>query len=429
MLYTTLEAVKKALGVSLEDHSQDTQLHQLMAQASRAIDLWAKREFGRRRYREVIEPARQQCAVRNTLEVVGQGYRELRKHLPALEEPQYIAGIKPRFNKWMEDVENVLPEDPTLCMLWSREAISVVGEHLCCTPRVSWIIECTPPGEPLWIRGIEAYFRQEVVLCFTTATQRMDVWVGWDGEQERSKLRQKVQKLLVPYSLKRLYLPPPGMDEKAEQQWIKSNIALLCLYLVQEGLVSLNTDPPLWEFLLSYLQTFRGVETLEAPNVLGDLIARYRIPEDGRAWCKYVADTIKHLVKNPERSTYSYVIPDPTSPTGLQYMIPAAADRVEMSHRRLYQLVEAGEVRTETVSVDGKQYQIVPLDEIDQLQTRRTQKRGRQVLIARWADARGISTKSARTWVTRQERQGLSREAICQKIRDTLQQHQQGSDT
>jgi hypothetical protein len=110
-------------------------------------------------------------------------------------------------------------------------------------------------------------------------------------------------------------------------------------------------------------------------------------------------------------------------------MIPAAADRLGMSHRWLYKLVEAGAVRTETVSVDGKRYQRVPLDEIERLQTRLKEKCERQAFIEGWATARGISPKSARRWLEDQEKNGLSREEIRQKIRDALQQRQQGSDT
>src|SRR5262245_34584766 len=91
MLYTTLEAAKKALRIPLEDHSQDALLHQLITQASGVINLWTKREFGRKRCRELIEPARLWCDVSNTIEVVGQGYIELLKYLHILESPQYCA--------------------------------------------------------------------------------------------------------------------------------------------------------------------------------------------------------------------------------------------------------------------------------------------------------------------------------------------------
>jgi len=242
----------------------------------------------------------------------------------------------------------------------------------------------------------------------------------------QDNLPRKSEILLHPHTKKRLYLPLPWIDHPSPPTWKEDTIALLCFYLVQAGLASTDTDQPLGEFLWSYEQQLPGAQEPAAPVVLPELLARYRIPRNRHAWRAYARNTSKHLAKNPERPNYSYVIPDPTSPTGWQYMIPAVAERLGISKEMLYRLVKSGKVRTETRSIDGRQYQIVPTDEFDRLQRQREQKQERQALTEAYADRRGIPYKSAQRWIERQERKGLGNKEIAQKVMDT---HQQGADT
>jgi hypothetical protein len=255
-----------------------------------------------------------------------------------------------------------------------------------------------------------AFLGWEMLLRYTredgTPAKQMDILVRWRGEQQRSKIPRRVVKSIFPHAHKRLYIPPWETLSKREiRAWTQDNIALVSLYLVQAGLISLDEDQSVQHFLLSYLSKFKGAVQVGAGSVLAEILTSYRLPEEYRAWRKYVSKTIRGLVATEKRQERSYVISDPTG-TEEHLMVPAVADRLGMPTRSLYHLVKQGAVRAKEVTVEGRRYQTIPDAEIARLEQLQGQKRLRKARIAAWAEKQGIPPASARRWVERQEKKG-----------------------
>src|SRR5712692_8154986 len=115
------------------------------------------------------------------------------------------------------------------------------------------------------------FFRRE-----TGGSRRMDVGVFWGGEQQRLGVPRKLTKPLLPYARQRIYFFPDTMTPAA----INGACASVCLYLVRDMLVSLEDTPTVWDFLLSYLGTFKGAKQVGEAAFLAHLIAHYQMPED-----------------------------------------------------------------------------------------------------------------------------------------------------
>jgi hypothetical protein len=167
-------------------------------------------------------------------------------------------------------------------------------------------------------------------------------------------LPKKVQKHITPYALKRVYILPlePRVKEQALQGWWHDTFALVSLYLVQEKLVSLEDDQIILESLLSYLGSLQEQRKLDPEMVLAEILKHYQFPEDYRALRLYLSKTIKGLAAIEEKQQWDYVIRDSTGKERL--MIRAAAERLGMSRRSLYYLVQQGKVSIEKISVGTK---------------------------------------------------------------------------
>jgi transposase len=187
----------------------------------------------------------------------------------------------------------------------------------------------------------------------------------------------------------------------------------MSLYLIQAGLISLDEDQDVQQFLLSYLSGFRRAAQVGAASVLAEILTHYRLPEDYRAWRKYVGKTIKGLVATQKRQ-------DRTIGVSVRrigpLMIPEVAGRVGLSRETLYRQVRRGQVRAEKVNVGTVSYLALSDTEVEQLKKEQEQKQLRKALIAAWANKQGISKHSARQWVRRQERQGLGIKEMSEKI-------------
>jgi hypothetical protein len=82
---------------------------------------------------------------------------------------------------------------------------------------------------------------------------------------------------------------------------VEDLVTLLCLYLVQEDLVRLESDGDLRAWLFGYLHRFKGARELGVDYALGEIVTHYQIPEDYRALRKYIAKSVHGLLANQRR--------------------------------------------------------------------------------------------------------------------------------
>jgi hypothetical protein len=277
-----------------------------------------------------------------------------------------------------------------------------------------------------------------------------DVLVGWGAEKERFPLSREERKLVVERGRKRLYLPLKLQTSVQIDQMVQEATALVCLFLAQKQLVSLDSNKIVRNFLLSYVAKCKGAEDVDITRVLEKILRSYQFPEDYRAFRKYVETTIwRELTPQRRRACRSFSLDSARSADLL--VITAAADheesenvrkirscsrseharrgestynnavfvvaeRLEVSERWLYTLAKQEKVRT-----DKNPYLILPSHEVERLEREQAERRLRKMLIK----ARQIKVQqakpnsliaSARRWVERQEKQGLGIKEIIQKI-------------
>jgi hypothetical protein len=246
-------------------------------------------------------------------------------------------------------------------------------------------------------------------------------WEPWSGPGVRSPLPRKVRTRLLPYTRRRLYLPDTLSGPRSMQSWGEAAGTLMCLYLAQAGLMLIDEDHAARDGLLSYLDRFRGARTVGAHMLLAKLLAHYQIPEDYRAFTKYIRRTIRGLLAEQRGGEISQVIRDPDTSESY-YLVDAAAASLGISTRRLYELVERGTARIATVRVGGRSYRAIPQDELARLERVYAVKRLRQAFIGWLARTKQIKPASARRQIERAERRGRTIEAIVKEYPKFRQQ-------
>jgi hypothetical protein len=201
----------------------------------------------------------------------------------------------------------------------------------------------------------------------------------------------------------------------------------MCLYLAQAGLLSIDEDHAARDGLLSYLNQFRGARTVGAHMLLAELLVHYQIPEDYRAFTKYIGRTIRGLLAGQRGGEISQVISDPET-SERYYLVDAAAASLGISTRRLYELVQCGTARIATVRGRGQTYQAIPQDELARLGRVYAVKRVRRDLIRWLARTKQIKRSSARRQIERAEKRGQTIEAIVKEYPEFRQQGVEAED-
>jgi hypothetical protein len=248
--------------------------------------------------------------------------------------------------------------------------------------------------------------------------QRLDMILlsePWSGPSIRSSLPRRARTLMMPYTRRRLYLPHSHVGRLSWDSLIGTVVALMLLYLTQEGLVSVDEDQTVREWLLAYLGRFRGAREVGAHRILGELLAHYRMPEDYRAFTKYVKRTIRGLMAEEGHTPPPDVLQDPDT-AECYYPVPAAAMRLGISPRRLYELIKSGRARIAEVRSGQETYRAIPRDELSRLEDWYARRHVRQQFIRWLARTRHIQLASARRDVERAEKRGYSLEDLVRRF-------------
>jgi hypothetical protein len=363
-VYTTLAAVKAELGIPPEDHSQDARLQDLMREATGAIDAWIGRPLAQRRYIETIRPAPRVLVGSSVGQLACRALAEAVRYLEVLSRPDEQAQEAPGLDKWLASAKEALQQDPAACALFTKELVWFKCGAVQGGSRATWMMERDEDGQFWCSRELAVdVFRVE------EGYQRLTVmiyWAPWSGPDVRSRLPRKARTRLMPYTRRRLYLPHTLSGPRSMQSWGEAAGTLMLLYLAQAGLMSIDEDHAARDGLLSYLDRFRGARTVGAHVLLAELLAHYQIPEDYRAFTKYIRRTIRGLLAEQRGGEISQVIEDPDTSKSY-YPVDAAAASLGISTRRLYELVKRGTARIATVRVGGQTYRAIPYDELARL--------------------------------------------------------------
>lgn len=221
-----------------------------------------------------------------------------------------------RLHEWLRDEHN----PPVAETIYSQPLNAFQKEGLSVWPRVCWILTHHGLQRSFEPTPKEAFFSRELALIFIREDptpdlrRRMDVSIGWGGERERLPLPRLAKSLLGPYARKRLYWPIGKLSARNIRSAVEAMYALRYVYLVQEGLVNFDENPTVQRFLFSYVDKFKkakqvGVGSVLA-HILGDYVfpkhskllnrskaidpqvgkrlRRYTLPEDYRAFSKYI---------------------------------------------------------------------------------------------------------------------------------------------
>jgi hypothetical protein len=494
--------------MSSPEKDQEAELRALLVETGRFIERWggvppATRERLARWHEPPALPsgvwqtpaelreALDYCAltVGQPLELIGHALHLVLRYAKSLHTPAVWAEEQGRVQPWLGERAGVLPAPrrPPEAYIETKPLAHVHVGTLSCDLEARWILSAVAP-QPGVDRGSASTMdarawdlHLEVALIFLRreaeaarfSAKRMDVLVFCGGEHSRLPLPRTVKRRLhdrpherppeqlgVPLVEKRLYIPAGHGVERSVRAAVEDLVALLCLYLVQENLVRLESDGDVRAWLSDYLRRYKGARELGVDYALGEIVTHYQIPEDYRALRKYVAKTLHGLVVHqrrqegldPAQTSIAVRAMDlsagwdedadvpsqgrhrrhpvmrvPSTNPGLQTIATAAAS-VGMSVRGLYRLVNTGKVQTEPVTYGRKQYLMISAEEIHRLQEARAQQQWRKDLIEGLSATAGIAKGSARRWVERQEAQGLDREAIRQRVRKRLQRLQRGEE-
>jgi len=286
---------------------------------------------------------------------------------------------------------------------------------------------------------------RQMSLCFTQgpkgAVKRLDVNIGWDGEQhEHAYTRQLVKACLVPYAPRRVYLPraydayASSSTSQALHAAVQAAYAVLCIYLVQEGIVEWDNDAPVRAFLASYLGRFasgyrlpakvredvawdiacgtrtRNIKHLKLPSDVR--LPRYTWEEDYRSFSMYVKQVLKDYERRARKASGWKRSYDSDNPS-----LRAVAAREGIAERTLYDHARRGKLLTQ--GGDGQPLTI-PDGAMAQWKQEREQEHDqrcdRQQLIRQYAAIRNIDYRSAQRWMERQERRGVTPTEIRQKV-------------
>jgi len=269
----------------------------------------------------------------------------------------------------------------------------------------------------------------------SASRHRLDVIMYGPNEKGRSQFppqkAQTLKRLIAWWAHKRLYLPFASgqkLSQHAIEQWTESALALLCLYLVQPetGLLPLDEDHSVRDFLLQYISHVAPSEEVGATEVLEVMLRSYRLPEDPWAFHTYTRKTFQGLWKNQTRQ-YRTAVAAVSQHSA--YGIEVAADLLGISARTLYDQVAKGKIEAHR---DQGGLLVISAAEVERLRAQQSQAEHRKALIALYAAARGIPEKSAWRWMKRQEASGVGQADIHRKLREAIgnsPQHQQDNES
>lgn len=389
------EDLKRSWGTPLEDTSADASLRRFAVKWKLEQDRWLGQETfsqGRVVYRDDPSPE-MYGRLPDVVLLIQEALAWLLHHQKSLDDPVKRAQEEEDVLELSQRANEICQKHPEKLVVWTRIlAFLIEPGGLYCGPSVNWTLT-----------------RKEFVIVFAriggSPTQRVSVRIGWGGEQSRTPLPKQIRRRLAPDAQKRFYFPELMQTRQVLDTALKDARALVCLYLVQKQLVSIDDDPIVRDFLLSYLKGFKGTNQVGVHRVLEYLRRHYQIPEDYRAFRKYIASVIKGLKKEDE-DQYQ---------TGEEASVRKVAVQTGISERTIYHLVGEGKVRA--VQRDG-QTRLTPegLEDLRKWRANRQRievdKERAQLLV----EYKGISFESAMRKFRRWRRNDLEEKDIAKKI-------------
>lgn len=470
-LYLTSQEFKEFLGIPAEDASQDALLLSLLSKAQQMMEAWMGQKLWHRRMQETISVLPEHLHCSTIVEVLSSAYGRALQYMQACRAPHCGSEREQQqFCAWFDEAVSMLASTPELdAVIRTHQWGVMTCGHVSCRPRVHLICERQPPYKPVVRTPKKALavdmsvstpagvvsLRREIRLVFTrggpsdelvpfeqpgpppdgsASRHRLDVIMYGQGEKGRSQFpwrARKLQQLVTGFTHQRLYLPfAPGhkFSQHAIEKWTESALALLCLYLVQPetGLLPLDDDHSVRDFLLQYISRVEQREEVGATEVLEIMLRSYRIPEDPWAFHAYIRKTFQGLWKNQKRQYRTAV--SAVSQHGASG-VEDAADLLGISVRTLYDHVTKGKIEAHR---DQGGLLVISAAEVDRLREQQSLVEQRKALITLYAKARGITEKSAWRWMKRQEESGVGQKDIYRKMLDTISnspQHQRDNES
>jgi hypothetical protein len=217
---------------------------------------------------------------------------------------------------------------------------------------------------------------------------------------------------------------------KAEQKWIKTrgkkyHIPFAPLYvspkqpkeviglqiairLAQEGLAEFGEMIPVMENYLKKLKIPFSISL----NLLEYLNERFCLPEDWKAFRKYVARAKRKFYK-PEVSPLkaSEVFEDSE---GYLYPVRWVSEFYDIPSRTLYEWIGKGIIRT--IKHTGCMF--IEEGEMEKLQRLKKERQDNITLVRLISQKEGIKEDSAKRWIRRLKNKGLSKQDILEKLKE-----------
>jgi hypothetical protein len=447
--YVSVPEIKAFLSIAQDDHAQDALLHGLLVCAQTELEQWTGQIFWHRRICEEILCSPYVGSFPTVLELMLAGVTSLLERLRSESEDDHAV-----VSQWTNTAVQRLEEDQAIhAVVLTQQAAVLTCEPLSCRPRLHWVIErhlphyVPPRGHVLPTKTGMVSLRHERRLVFRQGDRpddlvlfeepkqesdvsknsppRLDVAVYRDGETNRAhaprKGHRKLKSLLHPYTPTRLYIPKGPLSKQALQWRARHIIPLLCLYLVQKesGMLLLDEHPDIYGYLTRFLRGVQGADEAILDKTVVTLLNAYHIPEDSRAFHKYVKKTMTGHIVNTRKEEQPQVI-DTYVDTKDSCTVHEASAYLDISKSTLYDYI-----RTEKIQTQNQPAGLLMLSaqEIERLKTAWERKQQRRDMITLWSERRGCSLESAERWMQRQEKAGLDAKAICQKVCQERQEH------
>jgi hypothetical protein len=462
-----LETATKAWGIPL-DRVRRPQIQQLMQAVQEISEQWGGSKPC------VLEANDQDIIpVSNTIALVGTTLFAVLSYLYMRYEPEFYVGEAQTLQAWVREqapwIEHA-PRRQAMCRTW-EQTIRQDG-RIECNVLANWTLERDTPDTrmrlaynsaicPFILLAQSVLFFRELRLVFTqgqrTTSQRLDIVMGFEGEQNRAPGSSRVKSLVARYAPRRVYLPEEVRTEKNIRTAVMDMYALFSIYLIQVGFSSLDGDPTVREFLFTYIRQYKHGKQLEEQGLLRHILEalcarrqtghsralqrlpseeqqtlmRYTWPDDRRAFRRYVSKTITGIMIS------RYHEDGPTTPHELArrrpfYTIALAAKLLGIPRTTLYRNVNMGKIQTKQESLSdesGKQQRVIPEEEFRRLEEQKRQDEQDEDFFQAYEEISRIQRKSRQRQVQRLKKQGNSAEGIRQHFRQKAQRLLQDADT
>jgi hypothetical protein len=266
----------------------------------------AGRELRQRLYTEYITPAPQ---IRNVETAVDLAIMAISAgisfgHALSLSEETMIA----REHKTVDDLLTTAKQDwqtnPEAVVIHRRIFGEVHCGSLLCQPSQAWVLD---PKKP------KPHF--ELTLVFCNGKRRADISIQPSGRKDQILASKTIEKLVRPYGVRRLYYPKDALENR---KWVRDAVALVLIYLAQEGLVDFDADDQTRKYILDYLtEDYADVISkgtvsgkVDAMQLLSALILNLLTPGGYRSFRKYVKKTAYGLKIEKQRRQSFALDPD-----------------------------------------------------------------------------------------------------------------------